>query len=67
MFRAEEEAKQRKAKSKKQTTSSAHGLALLAARCCLLGFLFDPEGGVSTFLRNVGELLPKRTLLRPRR
>jgi hypothetical protein len=36
-------------------------LTLFAA--CLLGLLFDPEGGGSKLLRNVGKFLPEDTPL----
>jgi hypothetical protein len=32
---------------------------------CLRGIIFDPEDGGTTFLRNVGELLPDNTPLHP--
>jgi hypothetical protein len=34
---------------------------------CLCGLFFDPEDGISTFLRNIGELLPLYTVPHPRR
>jgi hypothetical protein len=37
------------------------------ASSCLLGLLFSPEDGNSTFIRNNGKLLPDYTVSHPKR